>query len=133
MPIEKLVTLAIISTKNFIKTKYDPRYTISSCGENNEIIKDFLEIHLVGIVNTLLGTAVMSFSELQLLDIKRILGSILSYFLNKYFTFQNTPKRILVIAKFIIKYQCMLFNCLWNVETSYYDDIRKKYKKMLQC
>lgn len=64
---------------------------------------------MVGIVNTLFGTAVM-FLSYNLLNfsywissaLNYILGSILSYFLNKYFTFQNKEKGWRVIIRFAL-------------------------------
>ncbi len=64
---------------------------------------------LVGIANTLFGTAVM-FLSYNLLHFNYwvssaanyVLGSILSYFLNKHFTFQNREKGWRVIVRFIV-------------------------------
>ena len=61
--------------------------------------KTFWKFIMVGIVNTLFGTAVM-FSFYNLLHFSYwvssaanyIFGSILSYFLNKHFTFQNKSR-----------------------------------------
>lgn len=64
---------------------------------------------LVGIVNTLFGTGVMFlaynvFSASYWLSsaLNYILGSILSFFLNKYFTFQSKEKSWQEVVKFII-------------------------------
>jgi putative flippase GtrA len=64
---------------------------------------------IVGIINTLVGTAIM-FSFYNLLGLNYwvssaanyILASILSYFLNKYWTFQNKDKSVKVVVKFIV-------------------------------
>lgn len=69
-----------------------------------EKIKHMLDITfwkfvLVGIVNTIVGTAVM-FAAYNLLHLSYwvssasnyVVGSVVSYFLNKYFTFQNKEK-----------------------------------------
>lgn len=66
--------------------------------------KTFWKFILVGIINTLFGTAVMfvfynifHFSYWVSSASNYIFGSILSYFLNKYFTFKsqnNSPKSI---------------------------------------
>lgn len=64
---------------------------------------------LVGIANTLFGTAVM-FCAYNLLHLSYwissalnyILGSILSYFLNKFFTFQSNKKSAKEIIRFIV-------------------------------
>ena len=69
----------------------------------------FLKFIIVGIANTIFGTAVM-FCAYNILNLNYwissalnyILGSILSYFLNKYFTFQNKSKNSKTIVKFII-------------------------------
>ena len=64
---------------------------------------------LVGIANTLFGTAVMflfynvfKFGYWVSSASNYIFGSILSYFLNKYFTFQNKEKSLKLVVKFII-------------------------------
>ena len=64
---------------------------------------------LVGIINTLFGTGVMFlaynvFSASYWLSsaLNYILGSILSFFLNKYFTFQSKEKSLQEVVKFII-------------------------------
>ena len=64
---------------------------------------------LVGIINTLVGTAVM-FSFYNLLHLSYwissasnyVIGSIVSYFLNKYYTFENKERSWKIVAKFII-------------------------------
>ena len=69
----------------------------------------FLKFVLVGIVNTLVGTAVM-FGMYNLAGCSYwfssaanyVVGSIVSYFLNKYFTFQNREKSVKQIIKFIM-------------------------------
>ncbi len=69
----------------------------------------FLRFVLVGVVNTLFGTAIM-FSAYNLLGLNYwissalnyILASILSYFLNKHFTFQNKERGAGVIVRFTL-------------------------------
>jgi putative flippase GtrA len=71
--------------------------------------KTFLKFILVGVVNTLFGTAIM-FLFYNLLHLSYWLssasnyffGSILSYFLNKYFTFQNKSKSWKTVLKFAV-------------------------------
>ncbi len=71
--------------------------------------KTFWKFILVGVANTLLGTAVM-FLCYNLLHLgywfssaaNYVVGSILSYFLNKYFTFQSREKGIRVVARFVV-------------------------------
>ena len=77
-------------------------------------IKNILDITfwkfvLVGIVNTLVGTAVM-FAAYNVLHLSYwissasnyVVGSIVSYFLNKYFTFQNKEKSWKQMVKFAL-------------------------------
>ncbi len=69
----------------------------------------FIKFLIVGVANTIVGTAVM-FIAYNLIHLSYwvssaanyIVGSLLSYFLNKYFTFQNKDKSPMVIIKFII-------------------------------
>ena len=64
---------------------------------------------LVGVINTLVGTAVM-FSFYNLLHAgywvssaaNYIVGSIVSYVLNKYFTFQNKEKSLKQMLFFVV-------------------------------
>lgn len=71
--------------------------------------KTFLKFILVGVANTVFGTAIM-FIMYNVFGVNYwissasnyVCGSILSYFLNKYFTFINQDKGIGVIIKFII-------------------------------
>lgn len=73
------------------------------------IDKTFLKFIFVGVINTIVGTSVM-FASYNLLHLSYwvssalnyIIGSIVSYFLNKYYTFQNKDKSIKVVIKFII-------------------------------
>lgn len=76
---------------------------------NKWIDRTVLKFILVGVINTLVGTAVM-FSFYNLLHFNfwvssaanYIVGSIVSYFLNKYFTFKNTERGWKVVARFIV-------------------------------
>lgn len=69
----------------------------------------FWKFVLVGIINTLVGTTVM-FVAYNLLHFSYwvssasnyVVGSIVSYFLNKYFTFQNNEKSLGQLFKFIL-------------------------------
>lgn len=64
---------------------------------------------LVGIINTLVGTGIM-FTFYNLFHLSYwissasnyVIGSIVSYFLNKYYTFENKERDWKVVAKFII-------------------------------
>ena len=73
------------------------------------IDKTTLKFILVGIINTFVGTAVMFilyntfhtsywFSSAM----NYIVGSVISYFLNKYFTFQNKEKSVKQVIYFVI-------------------------------
>ena len=69
----------------------------------------FFKFIIVGVVNTIFGTAIM-FCAYNIFNLgywissalNYILGSILSYFLNKYFTFQNKSKDVRTIFKFAL-------------------------------
>lgn len=82
------------------------KYNIMKC---NFFDKTFFKFILVGIVNTLFGSAVM-FGFYNLLHCSYwvssaanyVFGSILSFFLNKHFTFKNKEKGFKPILKFII-------------------------------
>ncbi len=71
--------------------------------------KTFLKFLIVGAVNTLFGTAVM-FGFYNLLHLSYwissaanyFFGSILSYFLNKKFTFKNAEKGAGTVVRFIV-------------------------------
>ena len=71
--------------------------------------KTMLKFILVGVANTLVGTAVMFiFYNLLHFDYwvssasNYVVGSILSYFLNKYFTFKQQSKSIKELVLFIV-------------------------------
>lgn len=69
----------------------------------------FIKFVIVGVINTLVGTAVM-FIAYNVFHLSYwissaanyIIGSICSYFLNKHFTFQNKEKSLKIVVKFII-------------------------------
>ena len=71
--------------------------------------KTLIKSVMVGIVNTLFGSAIM-FAMYNLIGCSYwvssaanyIFGSILSFFLNKHFTFQNQSKGIGVVIKFTV-------------------------------
>ena len=72
-------------------------------------IRQFLKFGLVGILNTVIGTAVMFFSYNVLglgywlsSALNYIIGSICSYVLNKRFTFESRHKSKREIFRFII-------------------------------
>lgn len=68
-----------------------------------------LKFIIVGVINTVVGTAIM-FGAYNIFHLSYwvssalnyILASILSYFLNKYFTFQNKEKGLKVVLKFAL-------------------------------
>lgn len=69
----------------------------------------FVKFIIVGGINTLIGTAVM-FLAYNVFHLSYwissaanyVVGSICSYFLNKYFTFQNKDKSLMIVLKFIL-------------------------------
>lgn len=71
--------------------------------------KTFLRFVLVGIINTVFGTAIM-FVFYNVFGLSYWLssasnyffGSILSYFLNKYFTFQYKKRDWKVVVRFVV-------------------------------
>lgn len=71
--------------------------------------KIFLKFIIVGIANTIFGTAIM-FIFYNIFHLSYwissasnyVFGSILSYFLNKYFTFKSKDNSIKGILKFVI-------------------------------
>ena len=69
----------------------------------------FVKFILVGIVNTVVGTAVMfiAYNAFHLSywissAANYVVGSVCSYFLNKYFTFQNKEKSPVILLKFVV-------------------------------
>lgn len=68
-----------------------------------------LKFLLVGVINTVVGTGVM-FILYNIFSVNYwiasasnyIVGSIVSYFLNKYFTFQNKEKSFRQLAAFVL-------------------------------
>lgn len=71
---------------------------------------------LVGIANTIVGTGVMFFSYHILgcgywvsSALNYIVGSLFSYFLNKYFTFQSKRKGFKNIASFVLNISICYF------------------------
>lgn len=69
----------------------------------------FLKFILVGVSNTLVGTAVMfacynwfGWNYWVSSAMNYIVGSVLSYFLNKYFTFQQRKNSVAMVVKFIV-------------------------------
>ena len=75
---------------------------------NKLIDKTTFKFLIVGVINTLVGTSVM-FLAYNFLGLgywissaaNYIIGSMVSYFLNKYFTFQNKEKSVGQIVKFV--------------------------------
>lgn len=71
--------------------------------------RTFWKFILVGVINTIVGTTVMfvCYNALHCnywfsTAMNYIVGSIVSYFLNKHFTFQNKSKSWKTVVKFII-------------------------------
>ena len=69
----------------------------------------FFKFILVGIINTVVGTAVM-FIAYNVFHLSYwvssaanyVVGSVCSYFLNKSFTFQNKEKSPIILLKFVV-------------------------------
>ena len=78
--------------------------------------KTFWKFIIVGVINTLVGTSVM-FLMYNVLHFgywissasNYVIGSIVSYFLNKNFTFNNKDKDFKIIIKFIINISICYF------------------------
>ena len=75
----------------------------------NKLDITFFKFILVGIANTIIGTAVMfiaynvfHFSYWISSAANYVVGSVCSYFLNKYFTFQNKEKSPIILLKFVV-------------------------------
>lgn len=75
----------------------------------NKLDITFFKFILVGIANTIIGTAVMfiaynvfHFSYWISSAANYVVGSVCSYFLNKYFTFQNKEKSPVILLKFVV-------------------------------
>lgn len=71
--------------------------------------KTTLRFIIVGIVNTIVGTSIMfiaynllGFSYWVSSALNYVIGSIVSFFLNKRFTFKDTEKSFLQILRFLI-------------------------------
>ena len=71
--------------------------------------KTFWKFIMVGVINTIVGTGVMflCYNVLRCSywvssAMNYIVGSIVSYYLNKYFTFQNKQRSWKIIVKFIL-------------------------------
>lgn len=69
----------------------------------------FFKFIIVGVVNTLFGTGIMFFAYNVIgcsywisSACNYIFGSILSYFLNKHFTFQNKERSFKIVVKFVV-------------------------------
>ena len=76
---------------------------------NKYIDIKFIKFAIVGVINTVFGTAIMfglynvfGFDYYFSSFFNYFFGSILSYFLNKYFTFNYKKKDLKVVIKFII-------------------------------
>lgn len=77
--------------------------------ENKLLRSSFVKFLLVGVINTAVGTAVM-FLLYNLAEVpywpsvcaNYLCGGIVSYFLNKYFTFQNTERSLAQAGRFVV-------------------------------
>lgn len=73
----------------------------------------FLKFLIVGILNTVVGAGIMFFcyNVLQLSywlssGLNYLIGSLLSYFLNKYFTFQKQGQNVVMVIRFAVTILC---------------------------
>ncbi len=73
------------------------------------IDKTTIKFLLVGVINTIVGTSIMfllynvgHMNYWVSSAANYIVGSIVSYFLNKYFTFQNKEKSVKQIVRFVV-------------------------------
>lgn len=95
----------------------------------------------VGIINTIFGTAVMfvcynlfCFSYWVSSAANYILGSILSFFLNKYFTFQSKDRSGEQILRFIINIVCcygFAYGCAKPLAAKAFSDFSLKIQENL--
>ena len=76
----------------------------------------FVKFVLVGVINTIVGTAVMfvlyNYAECNYwvsTAMNYVAGSVVSFFLNKYFTFKSQKKGAKVIVAFAINICCCYF------------------------
>ena len=84
--------------------------------------KTFIKFIIVGIINTLFGTTIM-FVFYNILHLSYgvstasnyIFGSILSYFLNKYYTFENKSTGFGTVIRFIINISICYFIAYFGV------------------
>ena len=83
---------------------------------NKMFDKTFIRFIIVGVVNTIVGTGTMfvlynvfGCSYWVSSAYNYIVGSIVSYFLNKYFTFKNKKKSVLQVVFFIINISVCYF------------------------
>ena len=98
----------------------------------------FWKFIIVGIINTIFGTAIM-FLFYNVLHLNYwissgsnyFFGSILSYFLNKYFTFNNKEKNTGTIIKFIINIVLCYF-LAYGISKPLMLQILSKYSKTFQ-
>ena len=77
--------------------------------KNNFFDAKLIKFLMVGVLNTLVGTAIMfglyNFAGCNYWissAANYVVGSILSYFLNEYFTFQNKKRSWRIVVKFIL-------------------------------
>ncbi len=84
--------------------------------ENKLFRSSFVKFLIVGVINTAVGTSVM-FLLYNLAGVSYwpsvcgnyLCGGIVSYFLNKYFTFQNTERSLAQVGRFVATVAvCML-------------------------
>jgi putative flippase GtrA len=81
-----------------------------------KIDRSFYRFLIVGVINTIVGTSIMFIAYNGLgvsywgsTFLNYFIGSIVSYFLNKYYTFKQTEKSYREIILFVINIACCYF------------------------
>lgn len=77
--------------------------------KSKKIDSTFIKFMIVGLINTLVGSVIMfaaynlgGWSYWAASAANYLVGSIVSYFLNKYYTFNYHKKSVMVVIKFIL-------------------------------
>lgn len=118
------------------------------CNKKMKNIKQYLDLTfwkfiLVGIINTLVGTTVM-FVAYNLCHLNYwvssasnyVVGSIVSYFLNKYFTFQDKKKSWRQVGIFVVILRfAICWHMVWQnrLSTGYLQDKLQLFVIMYRC
>ena len=97
-----------------------------TCGHGGSLVRFII----VGIINTLVGAGVMFFMYNILgagywvsSALNYIVGSIVSYFLNKYFTFRQKQKSLRIVLSFIANI-CVCYLLAYGVASPVVETLR---------